>query len=245
MKILNWNIQCAAGSRRYGRENLMSLFKEKPNYDIIKLNEFYRLQDYNEFEGQIKSWGYDTFITPAQEGNNGIFIAVSKEYKPKLNMNEFYTYNLPNMLIIAVEFENKEVQLIGVRLFGGYENKELQLRNLINIISKFDNVIVGGDFNNGRIYGKQEELYNMKQIRTLYKGKSHINYNYHTIKLTLNENNFEMITPTKGISFPYKNNPKTGSRIDHFAVKGLKMRDVEYIETELSDHNQLVGNLIV
>ena len=55
MKILEWNVNCKAGNKRYGRKSLMPLIEhlklgEHPEYDILILTEFYRLSDYDEFK---------------------------------------------------------------------------------------------------------------------------------------------------------------------------------------------------
>jgi len=50
MKILEWNVNCAAGSEKHGNQELLLLFPEKPDYDIIILTEFYRLKDYDGFK---------------------------------------------------------------------------------------------------------------------------------------------------------------------------------------------------
>lgn len=243
MKILEWNINCAVGSK-YGRKCLKSTFDEKPIYDILVLTEFYRLKDYDEFEEKFRDWGYETFITAPQDSRNDIFIAILKEYKPKLKKTELDRSDLPDFLVVSFESADKEYIVIGIRLFGGYNDMKRQFEKFLPIANEFHNVIIAGDFNNSKIHG-EEKKYRKEEIDILYKPYRQFEYNYHRLKLWFHENEFFMITPDQGVSYPYKPPYKGGSKIDHFVTKKIIVHDVLYLETSLSDHNQLIGKLII
>lgn len=252
MKILEWNVNCAVGSK-YGRKNLRSLFTEKPTYDILILTEFYRLEDYSEFEKRIRDWEYEPFITPKQDNRNDVFIAVLKKHNPILPKSQIESDEEPDFLAVSLIINGKEFEIIGVRFFGDYNNMNKQFIEFLPLINNFDNVIIGGDFNNGKIYGDENTTYSERQIDCLYldsangiaKKYAHFEYNYHRIKFLLAQNKFSLVTPTKGVSFRYKPPYSGGSKIDHFAVKGIQITNVEYLSTELSDHNQLFGEIII
>lgn len=252
MKILEWNVNCAVGSK-YGRQCLKSIFDEKPNCDILILTEFYRLEDYDEFEKQIRDWGYEPFITPQQNNRNDVFIAVLKEHKPKFQNSQVDRNSLPDFLAVSLKSGDKELVIIGVRLFGDYNDMRSQFIKLLPLINSFENVIIGGDFNNGKIYGEENTIYTERQIDSLYQQSvngittkyAHFEYNYDRVKLWLAQNKFSLVTPIKGVSYPYKSPYTGGSKIDHFAAKGINISDVAYLETKLSDHNQLVGKIII
>ncbi|VDN47297.1 conserved protein of unknown function [Petrocella atlantisensis] len=245
MRILEWNVNCAIGSK-HGRQCLKSLFNfnKDPEYDILILTEFYRLEDYFEFEKNVRAWGYEPFITVEQNNRNDVFIAVLKEHKPKLKSGELYRSDLPDFLVVSFETADKEFIVIGIRLFGGYNLMKSQFEKFLPLANEFKNVIIAGDFNNGKIHG-EEKIYKKEEIDVLYKPYLQFEYNYHRLKLWFYENEFSMITPDHGVSYPYKPPYKGGSRIDHFSIKNIKIDDVLYLETKLSDHNQLVGKLII
>lgn len=254
MSLLEWNVNCAVGSK-YGRQDLKSLFTEKPDHDILILTEFfYRVEeDYREFEKQICNWGYETFITSKQDNRNDIFIAVSKEYKLKLHEIQVEREGMPDFLAVSAKTDEKEFAIIGVRFYGDYSDMNAQFIKFLPHINCFENAIIGGDFNNRKIYGDENIIYTDRQIDCLYsyseygivKKYAQFEYNYHRIKLWLAQNKFSLVSPTKGVSFRYKPPYSGGSKIDHFAVKGIQVNNVKYLSTKLSDHNKLVGEIII
>ncbi|NMA84057.1 MAG: hypothetical protein GX962_09365 [Epulopiscium sp.] len=252
MKILEWNVNCAVGSGN-GRKELSSLFPDKPDYDILVLTEFYRLDDYGEFEEIIKNWGYEVFITDEQKNRNDIFIAVSKEYEPKLEKNQVAREGMPDFLAIPLKSGHKDFVIVGVRFFGDYEDKYSQFIKFLHHINCYENIIIAGDFNNAKIRGDENTIYTERQIDRLYsyheegimKKYQQFEYNYHRIKLWFAQNEISLVTPIEGVSFPYKSSYPTGSKIDHFATKSILISNVEYLPTELSDHYQLVGEITV
>lgn len=252
MKILEWNVNCAIGSKRYGTQELLSLFPQKRDCDILILTEFYRLKDYDKFEKLIKDWDYEIFITPQQKGRNDVFIAVLEKYKPELQ-NSQIDRGMPEFLAVSLKSGDKDFVIVGVRFFGYYKDKYSQFINFLPLINCYENVIIGGDFNNAKIHGDENTIYTERQIDSLYsycedgfvKKYRQFNYNYHRIKLWFTQNKFSLNTPIDGFSHPYKPQFTGGSKIDHFATKGIQISNVEYLPTELSDHYQLVGEITV
>jgi hypothetical protein len=253
MNLLEWNVNCAVGSK-YGIKNLKSLFRQKPAYDILILTEFYRLEDYGEFEKQFRDWGYESFITMKQDRRNDVFIAVSKEYNPILHEIQGEREGMPDFLAVSAKTDDKEFSIVGVRFYGDYRDMHNQFITFLPHINAFENTIIGGDFNNGKIHGEENAIYTERQIDCLYtysekeiiKKYEQFEYNYHRIKLWLAQNKFSLVTPIKGISCPYKLTYTGGSKIDHFATKGIQVNNAKYLSTEeLSDHNQLLGEIII
>lgn len=247
MKILGWNVNCKVGSN-YGRKDLLSLFQEKQVYDILILTEFYKLHDYECFLNNFKKWGYKTYISDIGEKNkrNDVFIAVSEKYHSKKLAEPANKKDMPDYLAVSLDLGVKEITVIGTRFWGIYQEMRHQFLNFIDYLNnhiKNDHVLISGDFNNGKIYGDENIIYTERQIHRLYGGYDHLDYNFHLIKLWFSQINFSLITPSEGFSHPYKPPLKGGSKIDHFATRGVEFCHAKYIETKLSDHNQLVGKM--
>jgi hypothetical protein len=260
LKILEWNVQCAVGSSKYGRPNrmLMPLFPVVCDYDVVILTEFYRLKDFDEFNQQFLNREYATFITSEQRGHNDVFIAIRKRYKPKeIDSIDKEIMQPLDILGVKMHTAEGELSIIGLRFsFGVDRNLEMKLKykhmgNVLESLTKKlrkmygnteDRVIIAGDFNNAIIRGKEEEDYNENEILTEYvKNGSpcdHQSFNFHVIKNKMKECGFKLITPKMGVS-----NRKSGNKIDHFAVKKIGFKKVFYLETRLSDHNQLIGEI--
>jgi hypothetical protein len=269
IKILEWNVKCAAGNSQYGRSSLIPLLSEipmcdeKPKHDILVLTEFYRCDDYVEFEKMIKSWGYVPFITPKQEQTkkekyNSIFIAVSETFSPELveytdkGTGCFDRPRYPDFLAIKMQSNGKNLTVAGVRFFGSdkdmkasYDEMAAQFENFLPIVNCFESAVIAGDFNNGKIYGDENAKYTENEIVWEYAERAHINYNYHRIKLRLAQNSYSLATPPQGFSYPYKPPCVGGSKIDHFAVKGIGIENVKYLSAQSSDHNKLTGEIVI
>lgn len=246
IKILEWNVGCSAGNKIHGRKDLESLFSLKPEYDILILTEFYRLHDYDDFKKQFENWGYFTFITLSQKNYNDVFIAISNKWSvdEKRIINPKRKAGIPNFLAIPAKIGEKEIAIIGTRFCGGYEDMREQFINFLPLINRFESAVIGGDFNNAKIHGDENTFYSERQIDALYRCEKNgivknllqFDYNYHRIKLWLHQNDYCLVSPKEGFSFPrYK------SKIDHFAIKGINVINVEYLPTKLSDHYQLFG----
>ncbi len=259
MKILEWNVNCKKGSKLYGaRKSLMPLIEhlnlktgEHPEYDILILTEFYRLGDYDEFENKIKDFGYEIFITNKREDYNDVFIAVLKKYcyeKSEDTLDNQIGEGLPDFLSIPIKVENFKLTVIGVRFWGGYSDMKGQFIRFLPVINKYENVIIGGDFNNAKIYGDENTVYSERQTDSVYSywdndkisKYAHFEYNYHRIKYWFALNKFSLITPSEKCSCP-----RYRTKIDHFAAKGIRIKNAEYLETKESDHNQLVGEVFM
>jgi hypothetical protein len=249
----------------------MSLFPDGCSYDIVVLTEFFRLKDYEEFNQQFLNWEYATFIAPkSKEVNyNDVFIAIKKDYKPEqFSINLQLTYESGkiedrplNILGVKMYPDSDELSIIGLRFPTG-DNNEVKgikaqymykYKALEVLTAKLkdmykapkDRVIITGDFNNASIYGDEKEFYTDEDIRKLYVRKNppgepcdHQSYNYHVIKNKMKECGFELVTPEKG-----RSSPNTNNKSDHFAVKRVDLENVSYVLSNLSDHNQLVGEI--
>lgn len=256
MKILEWNVNCKIG---YGRKKLMPLIEhlklgEHPEYDILILTEFYRLSDFDEFKKTIEASGYETSITNERKGYNDVFIAVLKKYCIEEsniqndNLDKQIGEGLPDFLSVPIQVENFKLTVIGVRFRGGCSDMKEQFIRFLPLINKYENIIIGGDFNNAKIYGDENTVYSERQTDSVYSywdndkisKYAHFEYNYHRIKYWFALNKFSLITPSEKCSFP-----RYRTKIDHFAVKGIRMENVEYLETKASDHNQLVGEVFM
>ena len=252
MKIIAWNVNCAVGSDN-GRQEIMTLFEEKPDCDILILTEFYRLKDYEMFEKRVKDWGYELYISTEQNKRNDVVIAVQEQYKPQLQENDKKCDFTPDYLAVSLSIDGKNFAVIGVRFFGGYNEMNRQFLNFLPIINGFENAIIGGDFNNGKIHGDENATYSERQIDCLYVDSAngysikyeHFDYNYHRLKFWFALNKYTLVTPPNGVSYKYKKPYYGGSKIDHFAVKGIQICNTEYRPTSLSDHNQLFGEILL
>jgi hypothetical protein len=248
----------------------MLLFPDGCNYDIVVLTEFYRLKDFDIFNQQFKKWKYTTFISQDIEEHNNVFIAVKQCYKPEQFYIRLQVKNIFNKIIVnPVEIlgvniytDEGKLSIIGLLLRSGFKKNQHVNKKDINdnmgIILKGltdwlrvtyrtdeDKVIIAGDFNNAMIRGDRKSYFDENKIKELYNPKC-LEYNYHVIKNRMKECGFELVTPDKGES--YRQRAENGrvtykSAIDHFAVKNIVLKDVRYLNTNLSDHSQLFGEI--
>ena len=241
--------------------------KEKKSPDIIILNEFYKLKDYHFFAKKMDDMGYNIFVdeNPTKKYYNQVLIATSKKgiefiSKPICKFPEqSKTSNLPNYLSVLLESSNSKMAIIGTRIrwHGIWNNKEKKYKvnkesfeqrkkefnELINLIKEIKSqdikkIIIGGDFNNGKIRGNRDDFYVPDGIDYPYKGFDHENYNYHIIKNELRKIGFQVLTPE-------------GYSIDNFALDHLivpeycnvEIGSLKYVEMEGSDHKALVAEI--
>jgi len=192
------------------------------------------------FKDKFLKWGYEFFITQQQKGRNDVVIAISKEFKPHLHSEvKIRNLNSPDFLSVSAEYPNSFF-IVGVRFLGNYNDMKNQFSNFIPLINSLENVVIGGDFNNAKLHGDRNKVYTMQEVDDKYKGLLQYSYNYHRIALWFKETGFELVTPLRGCSYPQSGNP-----IDHFAVNGIGILRSEYKPTNLSDHNQLIGEITI
>lgn len=216
------------------------------NKQQTRMTEFYRLEDYDKFEERIKGWGYEPFITKQQYKRNDVFIAVLNKNKLVLNEIKAEIEGMPEFLAVSAKNDDMEFAIVGVRFYGDYSDMNAQFIKFLPCINGFKKAIIGGDFNNGKIRGEENTIYTDRQIDCLYtysensivKKYLQFEYNYQRIKLWLAQNKFSLVTPIKGFSHGR-------NKINHFAYKGIQINNVEYLETKLSDHNKLIGEIII
>jgi len=171
---------------------------------------------------------------------------VSNKYNATLVKNrkvEEDFSDIPNFLAVSLKIIDIEFAIVGVRFFGEPNHKKSQFIQFLSLINNFKKVVVCGDFNNEKIRGKENVIYSEEQIDIIYAKYRQFEYNYHRIKLWFEQNKFFLITPAERVSYKYEKPYKGGSKIDHFAVKGVRISNVIYLETNKSDHNQLLGEI--
>lgn len=122
------------------------------------------------------------------EGSNGVLIAVKKEFKEnddverisetkiisKIEKMNTVRTEQPNFLQVDMVVNGKLLSVIGTRIrVTGYNKRREQVLALIDHINKTGNknIIIAGDFNNGKIYGDDSKLF--------YSGKGGVRESYH------------------------------------------------------------------
>ncbi|MEK6453326.1 hypothetical protein [Caldifermentibacillus hisashii] len=219
-KILEWNINQATD--RYGRNNIPNFVRDElisKSSDIVILTEFCFCNNAEVFlKEAFESNGYDyNFTNNKEEKQNEILIAWKKELFKFQNKEAVKTTNLnnkPNCLIVnLIDNNGKNITVVGLRItIKSYRERKEQMTYVLEKIKDYDNVIIGGDFNN------------------LRRGASIAEWNLNVIEELCEKYNANLYTPTgqsiyqeQGESFDYEF-PE-----DHFITKGnIQMKEYTY-----------------
>ena len=202
INIVEWNINQRTNKKPIEAFVSIELTKAKPHIIFIV--------EYKEdiiFEDRIKRLGYKVYSTGKIQGKNEVLIAIRNDStftNIKKNIGE-----LPaslDILSVGVKFKDRNICLIGTRIQvgagdkGDYIDRGKQLKELVaytkQIKSKFDSVIIAGDFNHGKI----REEYN---DNFLYKGYLQEPCNYQKIKMIFKEVDCQVCTPKENETFSW------------------------------------------
>ena len=269
LKVLLWNVECTAGYR-HGNNALLPLLngidiknEEKP--DIIILNEFYKLHDYNTFKIEFEQSGYVVFEDSrvAEKGENQILIAVLKkidgidfEQAEIINPTRENSQKMPNLLSVSLRYKGKPLAIIGTRIRCGngteqdYTERKNEFDELIKLIDNFQekavDVLIAGDFNHARLLHSQDADLTADEINAIYDGYLQKEYNYHSIKLECSKRALKVCTPNNEVgSIKNKRTRSIGAiKLDHLIIPNtMAVEDEVYIFNEYSDHAMLQAKI--
>ncbi len=236
--VLVWNVECVSGSERGNKALLpvldgIDIYNENVKPDVILLNEFYKYDDYPQFKQELEDEGYSLFedSRKRKRGVNQVFIALSNKLKDAeiievINPNEENCDKMPNFLSVILQYKEKRIAIIGIRIKCAtvsnqeFESRGKEFNEFLSYIRELQqkgikDILIGGDFNNARIWGEENKLYGEKEIQKEYDGTAQKYYNFHTIKLESSKIGLKMVTPIN-------ENRSCGSlhrlKIDHLIV---------------------------
>lgn len=262
LNIYSGNISCSAGNKHSARNTTLmpvisDIFSNDniSDPDIILLNEFYKFDDYIEFECEFIKRDYIVKIDHSYEKGNDVFIAISKKSNLRISYVEHSIKNGirkgPDYILVVVEdFDDTKIAIIGIRIRPSktlnYEENAQEFSKLLELIKNLQNnriskFIIAGDFNHARLLAERHKELTSSEIETVYKGYAQLSHNYHIIKNKINERGLKLCTP-KGLSYPInKGTPYIPN--DHFILsKNWKVEFIEYKEnTDFSDHKALIA----
>tara|TARA_B100000029_G_scaffold500364_1_gene572018 strand:+ start:1116 stop:1892 length:777 start_codon:yes stop_codon:yes gene_type:complete len=164
MKIISWNVN----SVRARINNIINYIKSsKPN--ILMLQEI-KTEDKNFPFVNFKSIGYQSYVF-GQKGYNGVAI-ISNIKITNIDKNFIIDKKNQSRIITGeVKHKSKKIKLINIYVPNGnpvgtdkYEYKkewyESFIKEIKKIISKKENIIIGGDFN---IIPEEKDVYDFKK----------------------------------------------------------------------------------
>lgn len=250
LKMRVWNINGRSG-RHWRNESdyeipsfiASEIIGKDPNNappDIIVLTEFVITTGWEKLKFNLEENGYYLFTSHAN-GKNGILIALKKneglDLESVVSSSEMNTEKTekPNFLQVIVKYNGKPLTIIGARIRQlvvtreDFLDRREQLEALIDHLSKLENIIVGGDFNNAKINGNCTKRYSEVREKYRYTSKGTINvsydtYNYHILKDAVEDCGYCLHTP-KGNVYSWGNIFK----LDHFITsKSIVASNVEY-----------------
>ncbi len=244
--IMEWNIN--QRSNYGGSTSIPNVIVKKIKdikADIIVLTEFFKVEKYKEFISNLEEENYTVFLDPrkAEKNKNQILIAISNKIdisnggKIKWLPNNISGSN-PNFLQVEVKYNNEPLIIIGTRIrwHGNsngkltkqtFEKRKKEFEYLINHLKKLKemkskNILILGDFNNARILGDENILYDENAIDELYKNVLQRSFNYHILKREFHEIGFNTHTPKAGTSIGI-------FKIDHLIVSNnIMLSKIDY-----------------
>jgi exonuclease III len=263
--IMEWNINQRANYAE--NKNIPSVVINKIkdiNADIIVLTEFFKVENYKDFISDLEEEDYTVFLDPRKAGKNKnqILIAISNKIdisnggQLKWLPNDINGTN-PNFLQVEAKYNNQPLIIIGTRIrWHGSSNGKLtkqtfkkrkkEFEYLINHLKKLKetkskNIMILGDFNNARIIGDENILYDETTIDELYKNVLQRSYNYHCLKREFHEIGFNTHTPKSGTSIG-------NFKIDHLIVSNhinlLRIDyDPNYDTVKSTDKNEAISEI--
>ncbi|WP_300384897.1 hypothetical protein [Clostridium sp.] len=274
ISIVEWNINQRTSNKSIDLFVSYDLTKTKPH--VIFVVEY---KEDKMFENIIRMNGYKVYTTGKIQGKNEVLIAIRNDG----NFTQKNIDNLPNsldILSIGMRFNNRSICLIGARIQIGigeragtaadYMNRGEQLSDLVSytklIKSKFDSIIIAGDFNHGQIREEYNDDF-------LYKDYLQEPCSYQKIKKMFKEIECQVCTPegnnSKIFSWVGKleNNKNYFIKEDHLIISNnisqntikyewdfvnnkngyadLRNNDYKSKVSGLPDHAKLVANISI
>ncbi|WP_297124045.1 hypothetical protein [uncultured Eubacterium sp.] len=217
-KICVWNINSATNKNIFTPEFVGEEI-EYQDSDFFILTEFCKTQNYKSFiQKYFVNKGYDYVLSNNPANHNDILVAWKKDRNTVIEkVNNIETnYTTPNFAYVKLQdTRGFEFVLAGVRItIESYENREKQLRSVLDTLKLNDKVIIGGDFN------------------CLRRGTTEKKWNISILSQISEQAGFKLVTP-KGQSIYAENaiSEEYEFAEDHFVVKNM------LIENEVYDRN--------
>lgn len=214
-KIFEWNINQATD--RYGK-NIIPKFVGNElissNADIIVLTEFCFCKNAEMFIEEVFSKSYDyKFTDNIKENQNEVLIAWKKElfeFEGEEATTTTSNNNKPNFLIVHLKTSNGiRVVVGGIRItLKSYKERKEQMKFALNQLREYEDVIIGGDFNNLR-RGTEVEEWNLRVMQELCK-----EYGFNSIHTPEGQSIYQ--EQAESIDYEFAE--------DHFITKGSKIK---------------------
>lgn len=220
-KILVWNINQATD--RYRRNNIPDFVRDElinKSADIVILTEFCHCNNSEVFiKETFTNKGYDyRFTNNKTDKQNDVLIAWKQELFKFQSVEVIKTTkvnNMPNFLIVHLKNNSgNKVSIAGLRItLKSYINRREQMVYALEKVKDYENIILGGDFNN------------------LRRGTAIKEWNLNEILKICNKYEFDLHTP-EGQSIYQEQAQSLDFEFaeDHFITKGtnIKMREYYY-----------------
>ena len=214
-KICVWNINSATNKNIFTPEFVGEEIKYQDS-DFFILTEFCKTRNYKSFiQTYLVNKGYDYVLSNNTANHNDILVAWKKDrYTMLEKVNNIETnHTTPNFAYVKLKDTNGfEFVLSGVRItIESYENREKQLRFVLDTLKSYDRVIIGGDFN------------------CLRRGTTKRKWNISILSQISKQAGFKLVTP-KGQSIFEENaiSEEYEFAEDHFVVKNMLIENEVY-----------------
>lgn len=221
--VSEWNINARSGFLGYTIPvTLIANEILEKNPHIFVFTEFVKALGWIDLK-LILEENYYVYDSPFFPHQNGICIGVRKEcgiefLGSKARNSVFKScLNAPDFYEVMVRINSRTISVIGTRIridcrkatsnnkeerISEHRQRFEQYSNLVDHISRLDNVIVLGDFNCSRILSNEYET-DEARIKDIYRGKDSIEYNFQKMRSFLQnkaEGKFTLYTAAGDIS---------------------------------------------
>lgn len=212
LSIMEWNINQRLNHSKKDMPEWIAKVISNNDMDIIILTECYRGNNWEV----IKKIAFNKKYAVFESGNNGInndvTIAINTERLNPIYAKAYFScdHNVPDHLEVKCKAQNNiEIMIVGIRIHAtaSDQEKERELKFILDGVKDENIVIIGGDFNNNR------RGYNKR-------GCWHIN----RIDMVINNEFARMIPAGSSIYIENSNNVDYEFVEDHFQIKGIETK---------------------
>ncbi|HFU3944057.1 TPA: hypothetical protein ACGO2N_000800 [Streptococcus suis] len=208
------------------------------NPDILILTEFWKFTGYEGFIKELLSNNYfvECNTQNREYGKNQILIAFKNNFQKVEVVDNLDSQFSPDFLHVKVQIENTNLNILGIRIrqsnfkfSNKYKYRQKQIEAFHAYCEKLSGpLLIGGDFNHGKICGDEKLKYSdvQKMYDTLGTSLLKDTYNFHILKDLFNQS-YKLHTPS-GNQFSWYDSVGNGYKLEHFITKNCHISNIQY-----------------
>lgn len=230
--------------------------------EIIFLNEVVTANDScRKLLEQIEEEKYRIICSNNNHGNQ-VAIALSSDFKIKnivYQVPYVQTYYAPDFLHVEAEYNGTLYNFVALRIRVGshkskdpeeYKNRYIQFQCYKHYISKLTNVISAGDFNNSRIIGNEEGLF--EQSQKIYEDGNFLQrfYNYQKIRHEIESftTDKKILTPENGSLYTSANKEEKRENLSSIGLKPYRNKttnEIVFLHPRIDKNNFKIDHFVI